>query len=151
MPADDSIHEIGRVVRLTGELAVVEIPKAAACDGCAASGVCHSLGGSDLRELRAVNSIEAHVGDQVEVVVQASTAMKAALWVYLVPTLLMLATALGTHQLAARHWAGQTAQIITALSTLVSLGLFLFIAWIWRRGRSQNLKHFPVVTRRLAP
>ncbi len=149
MPADESIHEIGRIVRITGELAVVEIPKAAACDGCAASGVCHSLGGSDLRELRAVNSIDADVGEQVEVVVEAKHAVRAAIWVYLVPTILMLATAFGFHQLASRHWSARTAELATALVTLGSLVLFVLGAWLWRRGKAENLKHFPVVTRRL--
>jgi positive regulator of sigma E activity len=151
MPVDESIHEIGRIVRTTGEIAVVEIPKAGACDGCAASGVCHSLGGSDLRELRAVNRIDAGVGDQVEVVVQARTAFKAAVWVYLIPTLLMLSTAFGFHYLAAQRLAAETAQIATALATLGSLALFVLGAWLWRRGRAPNLGDFPVVTRRLAP
>lgn len=151
MPNDESIHEIGRIVRRDGEVAVVEIPKAGACAGCSASGVCHSLGGSDLRELRAVNHIHAEVGDQVEVVVQARKALKAALWVYLVPTLIMLATAVGFHNLAAARWSDNTAQMATALVTLGSLALFILGAWLWRRGRPINLKDFPVVTRRLAP
>ncbi len=151
MPVDDSIHEIGRVIRTEGEVAVVEIPKAGACEGCSASGVCHSLGGSDLRELRAVNRIEANIGDQVEVVVQAKEALRAAMWVYLVPTLLMLATAIGFHELATAHWSAQTAQMATALVTLGSLALFILGAWLWRRGRPLDLKNFPVVTRRLAP
>jgi len=151
MPADESIREIGRVVRTTGALAVVEIPKAGACDGCAASGVCHSLGGSDLRELRAVNRIDANVGDQVEIEVQARTAILAAVWVYLIPTLLMLATALGIHYITATRLAAETAQLVTAGATLGSLALFVLGAWIWRRGRAPNLSTFPVVTRRLAP
>lgn len=151
MPADESIREIGRIVRTTGTLAVVEIPKASACDSCSASGVCHSLGGSDLRELRAVNRIDADVGDQVEVEVQSRTAIKAAVWVYLVPTLLMLATAIGIHSVAATRLAAQTAQLVTAGATLGSLGLFVLGAWLWRRGRAPNLSSFPVVTRRLAP
>lgn len=151
MPGDESIHQIGHIIRTTGELVVVEIPKAAACDGCAASGVCHSLGGSDLRELRAVNRIDAGVGDQVEVVVQARTAIKAAVWVYLIPTLLMVATAIGFHHLVASRWADETAQMATAGVTLGSLAVFVLVSWLWRRGRAPNLKTYPVVTRRLAP
>ncbi len=151
MATDDSIHEIGRIVRKDGEVAVVEIPKAGACEGCSASGVCHSLGGSDLRELRAVNRINAEIGDQVEVVVQARTALRAAMWVYLIPTLLMLATAMGFHKLATAHWSDQTAQMATALVTLGSLVLFILGTWLWKRGRPLDLKNFPVVTRRLAP
>lgn len=151
MPGDDSIREIGRIVRKNGEVAVVEIPKASACDGCAASGVCHSLGGSDLRELQAVNRIGADVGDQVEVVVQSRTATRAAVWVYLVPTLLMVATAIGFHRVVQNRWPAETAQLATAGVTLGSLVIFVLVAWLRRRGRPPNLKTYPVVTRRLAP
>jgi positive regulator of sigma E activity len=151
MLGDETIRKIGRIVRTDGELAVVEIPKAAACDGCAASGVCHSLGGSDLRELRAVNRIEADIGDQVEVVVQTRTALKAAAWVYLIPTLLMLATAIGFHRAVENRWPTETAQLATAGVTLGSLAMFVLVAWLWRRIRTPNLKTYPEVTRRLAP
>jgi len=150
MPAEGPIREIGRVLRTDGELAIVEIPKASACEGCAASGVCHSLGGSDLRELRAVNGIQATPGEQVEVEIDTKAALTAAAWIYAVPTVLMVATAILFHQVVAADWGKERAGIATALATLGSLALFMLVVWIWRKLRPPGTRSYPRVVRRLA-
>ena len=149
MSTPDAIREIGTVIRTEDPIAVVEIPKAGACDGCAASGVCHSLGGSDIRELRAVNTIDAQPGDQVEVEVQTKAALHAALWVYAVPTLLMVGTAIVFHLLVASRWRSSKADLATAGVSLGSLALFVLIVLVWRRLRPPSLRDYPKVIRRL--
>ncbi|MFH2006839.1 MAG: SoxR reducing system RseC family protein [bacterium] len=150
MPAEGPIREIGRVLRTDGELAIIEIPKASACEGCAAAGVCHSLGGSDLRELKAVNGIQAAPGEQVEVEIDAKAALSAAVWIYAVPTLLMVATAILFHRLVAADWNTERAGIATALATLGSLALFVLVVWLWRRLHPPDTSGYPRVVRRLA-
>jgi positive regulator of sigma E activity len=150
MPTEGPIREIGRVLRTDGELAVIEVAKASACEGCAASGVCHSLGGSDLRELRAVNGIHAEPGEQVEVEIDTKAALSAAVWIYAIPTVLMVATAILFHKVVAADWNTERAGIATALATLTSLALFVLVVWFWRKLHPPGTSNYPKVVRRLA-
>jgi positive regulator of sigma E activity len=149
MPTQRPIRECGQVDRLEGELAIVHISRASACAGCAAAGVCHSLGGSDVRELRALNSVEAEPGDEVEVEIPPTAALRAAVWVYLIPTLLMVAVAVGFHFASRDRWPADRAGLITATAALGVLALFIGIAMLWRRLRGPDLSRYPVVVRRM--
>lgn len=148
-PAKETHRETGRVVRLEGALAVVSVPKAGACEGCAARGVCHSLSGTDDRELRAVNRIEAAPGDTVELAIPSREGLRAAFWVYLLPTLLMLGVALGAHWLLRDRLTAEGADLAAAGAALGALALFALGAFAWRRQRGPDLARYPVVVRRL--
>jgi positive regulator of sigma E activity len=149
MPAARPIRECGQVDRLEGELAIIVVSRAAACAGCAAAGVCHSLGGSDQRELRAVNSIDAQPGDEVEVEIPPTAALRAAVWVYLVPTLLMVATTVAFHFGTRDRLSADRAGLLTATAALMSLGVFIGIALLVRRLRGPDRSRYPLVIRRL--
>lgn len=147
----EMIEESGRVTRLEGPFAVVAIARSSACEGCAAQGACTVLGKTGLRELRAVNRIDARPGDLVVVQVPASAALKAAAWVYLVPTLLMLATALGVHHWVRRYLEADRADLVAALASLAVVGLFALAVWLWRRRRGPDTRGYPLVVRRGNP
>jgi len=146
MPIDPPIRESGHVVRTEGEVAIVEIHRSAACAGCAASGVCHTLGGSaDRHELRARNTARAKPGDLVEVEIPARAALRAAAWVYLLPTALILAIAFASHALATHLGAGPRADLISAAAGLLGLVLLAVVTW-WHSTRSApSLDRLPVV------
>lgn len=141
--------EFGRVLRLEGPLAVVEVSKSSACEGCAARGVCHSLGGSDARELRAVNHIGAAPGDQVELELLTRHGLRAALWAYGLPTLLFVVAAFGAHQAAGAWLPGADPDVVAALAALGAVGLFALGAWRLGRVRPRDLSRYPTVVRRL--
>ncbi len=143
------IKESGQVLRLEGNIAVIGMYRASACAGCAASGVCHSLSGTDERELRAINAIDAQPGERVEVEIPPGAALRAATWVYLVPTVLMVAVALVVHFALATHFSAHGLEMVTALSAVGSLALFIVIAWWIQRRRGPNGSHFPTVVRTL--
>lgn len=151
MPVDPPIRESGHVLRTDGPVAVIEIHRASACVGCAASGVCHTLGGaSDQHELRARNAAGAEPGDLVDVEIPASEALRAAALVYLLPTVLVIVVAVASHTLATRMGVGEPADLISASSALLALCLFALAAW-WRStraGSGPHLERLPVVVRR---
>jgi positive regulator of sigma E activity len=146
---EEPLRERGPVVRLEGPLAVVTIHRAEACGHCAASGACHALSGSPIRELRAVNAAQAAVGDLVEVEVGTGAALRAALLTYLVPTLVLLGAALGAHALVAPRLSETAAGAVGAGAGLGALGLYVLAALLWRRRRGPSLRDYPVVIRRV--
>lgn len=141
--------ETGQVARLEGQIAVVTVSKASACEGCPTRRVCHSLSGSDERELRAVNPIGAAPGDRVEIAIPTTAGLRAAVWVYLVPTVLLVVVALGSHRLASLSLGPEAQDLVAAMVSLGALGLFVLCAWLWRRRRGPDYRQYPRVIRRL--
>lgn len=75
------LEEIGRVVKVEGLQALVEINRHSACARC---GIC-ALGTHDKMEILADNSLAAKVNDQVKVAVSGPVILKAAFIVYIIP------------------------------------------------------------------
>ena len=146
-PDDETVTEQGEVVRLEGDLATVVIQRAEACGHCAASGACLALSGGSLRELTAVNGIGAAVGDRVEVSVPQGVALRAVGWAYVLPTVIVLAVALLAHRFLAPRLSDDAAGLLSALSALAVLGLYVLGAWTWRRRKGPSRRALPRVTR----
>lgn len=75
------LEEIGRVVKVEGLQALVEMNRHSACAHC---GIC-TLGSQDKMEILANNSLGATVQDQVKVSVSGPIILKSAFVVYIVP------------------------------------------------------------------
>ena len=90
------MYEEGSVSRTDGEMALVRVTRGTACDNCATSGACKSLGGGRDMEMEATNIVGAKVGDRVRVEVPSSSVAKMAFLVYLIPIMsLVLGAMLG--------------------------------------------------------
>ncbi len=75
------LEEIGRVVKVEGLQAVVEMNRHSACARC---GIC-TLGIQDKMEILANNSLGAKVNNQVKVAVSGPVILKSAFIVYIIP------------------------------------------------------------------
>jgi sigma-E factor negative regulatory protein RseC len=146
---EDVHSEIGRVSRLEGALAVVSVSKTSACEGCAARGACHTLSGSGERELRAVNQVGAVPGDQVELQIPTRAGLRAAILAYLLPTLLMVFSALAAHWLASPRASARTADLVAAIAALFALALAALGAWLHHLWRGPDLGRYPRLVRKL--
>lgn len=142
-------RETGRVLRLEGPLAVVAVSKSSACEGCSARGACHTLSGTGDRELRAVNRIGAIPGDQVELEIPTRAGLRAAVWVYLVPTVILVGVAVVTHRIASSRLSASDADLAAAVGALGTLGLVALGAWVLQRRRGPNLDRYPSVARKI--
>ena len=90
------MYEEGSVSKTDGEVAVVRVLRGTACDSCAASGACKSLGGGRDMEVKATNIVGAEVGDRVRIEIPSSSVAKMAFLVYLIPIMsLVLGAMLG--------------------------------------------------------
>ena len=85
------IEEIGKVVKIDGNIAVVSSKRSTMCKGCSAQHVCHPFGsGDDSVEIKTYNHANAKAGDMVKVVLPEKNFLKASFIVYGIPILFLL-------------------------------------------------------------
>lgn len=75
------LEEIGRVVKIEGSQALVEMNRHSACAHC---GVC-ALGRHDKMEILVSNNLGAKINEQVKVTVSGPVILKSAFVVYIIP------------------------------------------------------------------
>lgn len=83
----------GIVRKLDGNMAVVETKYNAACEGCETKNSCKENENA-FGEVKAINTIQAQVGDRVTVSIDSSSFLKVSFLVYIVPVLGLLGGAL---------------------------------------------------------
>ena len=96
------MHEEGCISAVNGGMAEVRVVRGTACDGCASSGACKTLGGGKEMVVEAINAAGAGIGDRVRIEIPSSSVAWMAFMVYLIPVLaLVLGAILGTEAGAA--------------------------------------------------
>ena len=80
------MDQIGKVLGVQGNEAVVELERNRACDKC---GVCH-MGETNKLQLAVLNEIGAEIGQRVLINVEDRSLLKAGMIVYLIPLLALL-------------------------------------------------------------
>lgn len=127
----EQVRHTGKVVDMNPQFTTVQIVSQSACSSCHAAGLC---GMSEYTEKAIQVPADRHatyrVGDEVDVVLEASMGMKAVWLAYFFPLLVLLAVALGliaagVHEL----WAG--------LAGIAAVGLWYLVVWLFR-DRLQN-------------
>ena len=132
------IEETAWVVGQEGDHIWVEAERKSTCGQCAASKGCGTgalatvLGRRPMR-MRARNTIDAHVGDQVVIGLQESALIKGSIAVYLLPLVALMVGALIGQGLAPQLGVASAdkAGIVSGM-----MGLGLGFLWLWRFGRS---------------
>jgi len=146
------IEETGQVVDVQGEFAWIESGRSSTCGGCSVRSGCGTavlarvLGQRRIR-LRAVNHINARVGDMVVVGIAESGLVRGSLAVYVAPLAAFLGGGLAGHFLGAG--------LSTAGSDIAAIGgafagLAAGLAWLQRfsRATATDASFQPVILRR---
>jgi len=122
------IEETGQIVDVEGAFAWVESERTSTCGscavrkGCGTGAIARVLGQRRVR-LRALNCIQARVGDHVVIGVSESGLVRGSLAVYAVPLFGLFAGALGGYAMASRfypEWPADPVAIAGALAGFVS-------------------------------
>ena len=135
------IEDIGRVVKVDGQKAAVEVERTSACAQCGLQEVEDlAMGGKVV--LEAVNVARAKVGDRVRVRVESVAYMKAVSAVYGIPVLLFLIGIAGGLPLAARlGWPSEpTSAALGILGLIVGILVLLLL-----RKRATKKEYLPVI------
>ena len=85
--------EQGVVLRTDSEAAWVKTLRNSACEGCTARGSCHSMGGEQEMEVKAINTAGARVGDRIVLSFETASLLKATFLIYVFPIILLIAGA----------------------------------------------------------
>jgi sigma-E factor negative regulatory protein RseC len=147
------IEGTATVVKCEGKFAWVEAQRQTACGNCAASKGCGTsvlakIIGKKVTRMRAINQIDAQVGDTVIVGLSEAGLLKGSLAVYLVPLLFMMLFAI-TGNVVARQMVWQTEQVVILFAVAG-----LAVAGIWLRRFTRRIQYNdvyqPVILRRVS-
>ena len=119
----DIVHE-GTVKEIMGNMIVVTVVAESACGDCKVKGLCGMNEATD-KEI-AVYDKQApgyHVGETVIVGIGTAMGMKAVLWAYIMPFLLMLATLFITKELGMTELASGLTTLGVAVVYFICLAL----------------------------
>ena len=120
------VKHTGKVVSMTPQLTTVQIVSHSACSECHAAGLC---GMSEFTEKAVQVPADPYatygVGDEVQVVLQASMGMKAVWLAYFLPLVVLLAVALGLIALG-------VGEVASGLAGLAAVGVYYFCLWLFR-------------------
>lgn len=146
------IEESATVVKCEGKFAWVEAQRQTACGNCAANKGCGTsvlakVVGKKAARMRAINQIDAHVGDTVIVGLSEAGLLKGSLAVYLFPLLFMMLFAI-TGNVVAMQMVWQT-ELVVILFAVAGLA----VAGIWLRQFTRRIQYDdvyqPVILRRV--
>lgn len=135
-----------------GGWAIVVSDRKGACSGCHSGDGCHScLSGLSTTKMqsRAINPINAHVGDVVKIHLRSSDLFKGAFVLYLIPAICLMGGALTGAEVAASRGWGQTATTVLA----AALGLIMGMGLVMMLDRSRYIRQRmrPTIVEVMAP
>jgi positive regulator of sigma E activity len=116
-----------------------------ACSNCESAQFCHSLADCSRMETRVFNRANAEVGDRVIISLSSSSVFKSAMILYILPTVSLLAGAIGGFGLHQQMGIGENVGAILFGFAGLILG-FTFAGLISKR-QTANSKLIPVITR----
>lgn len=135
--------EQGIVIRINSEATWVKTVRTSACEGCSAKGSCHTVGGGQDMEVKALNEAGAQVGDRIVLSFETTSLLKATFLVYVFPIILLIVgAALG------QTLAPLMALSPSALSVLLGFSFFfgaLFIVKVRARQMAKTDAYQPKI------
>ena len=135
------LKESGIVTSINEQFITVQTKRSNSCSGCNASCGTGSLAnvlGKKYTEITGVKYANAKVGDTVVIGLNEQSLLKGAVVLYLLPILMMFATAISY-----KMW--HQSEPFIALAGLIGLVFGLFIAKLITNKMSKNIYHQPVI------
>lgn len=131
------LTEHGAVIEVNGEMAWVETQRASVCQVCSAKKACGSAVLSNVlgvkrTRVKAINKMQAKVGDQVTLGLNESALVKGAFLLYAVPLIALIALAVIGDGLG-RYLQMEESDMLAVL--FAGIGFFLSVFWLRRYAR----------------
>lgn len=136
------LEEIGVVKAIEGPIAVVNIPRKSACEGCTA-GTCRPEQQS--MEIEAVNKAGAKPGQKVRISIQTFAYMKGSMLVYGLPALALVIGAVIGKEFMKDMFPGTDPDLLSAIFGFGAFILSFIGIKIWSMGMAKKTGSRPVV------
>jgi len=134
------IEDIGKVVRVEGANAFVEVERTSACAQCGLQEVEELVTGKPV--FMALNTAKATIGETVKVRVQSVAYLKASAFIYGIPILSLIIGALLGFYLAGEF--GISSDTMSALLGMAGLIIGIVILFLFRRKGARK-EYMPVI------
>ncbi len=135
------IEDIGKVVKIDGDQAYVEVERSSACASCGLQEAEELATGGKV-VFGAYNMVGANIGDRVRVQVRTGVFTKASLYIYGIPVLFLVIGAIaGAYAATILKRSSDTMSALFAMGGLVVGFIILFLL----RKRSNKREYMPVV------
>jgi sigma-E factor negative regulatory protein RseC len=134
-------EEIGIVKSVNGVLAVVNVPRKSACDGCTAG--CKM--DEQFMEIEAFNQAGAKVGQTVRVTMKSFTYTKGTLVVYGLPAIALVLGAVFGKEAMGRFFPHADPDILSAVFGFGAFIVSFFVVKIWSGKANKKVKSKPIV------
>jgi sigma-E factor negative regulatory protein RseC len=136
------VEEIGIVKSIEGVMALVDIPRKSACEGCTA-GTCKPE--EQFMEIEAFNRAGAVTGQRVRVSVKPYSYMKGSMIVYGLPTIGLVIGAVLGKELMGRIFPGMDPDILSAVFGFGAFALSFILVKVWTNAASKKAETKPVI------
>lgn len=140
------VEEVGVVLRVEGELAIVRTKRSSMCDGCGSGGLCKALGGGSDMEMAAQNEVGAKVGDEVRVTVASKTFLKASFLVYMLPVAALIVGALVGSQVGPSLSPKASGDLFPVVFGVALFLLSFVVMRVWAKGIKGGQRYCPVIS-----
>ncbi|VAW87883.1 hypothetical protein MNBD_GAMMA16-638 [hydrothermal vent metagenome] len=136
------LTEQGAVIAVNDEMAWVETQRASVCQVCSANKACGSavlskVLGVKRTRVKAINKMQAKVGDQVTLGLNESALVKGAFLLYAVPLIALIVFAVIGDGLG-RYFQMGEGDLLAVL--FAGLGFFLSVSWLRRYAKSLSCR-----------
>jgi len=135
------IEDIGKVIRVSGDKAFIEVERSSACAQCGLQEVEELVAGGKV-VFEALNMAKANIGDKVKVRVESAAYMKASVFIYGIPVLLLIMGAVLGVYLAGKF--NKSTDIMSALFGMCGLIVGIIILFLFRKKGTKK-EYIPVI------
>ena len=138
--------EEGTVTRIEGKKAWVLTIRGTACESCDGRSFCMPFGGDGKKmEIAALNTVNARVGNIVNISLRSSSVMKAAFFVYMVPIIMLFIGVFTGNWMAFKlNYDKETCSLITGFLAFSASFLIVKLVSKWL---SKKREFIPEITK----
>ncbi len=134
-------EEIGIVKSVNGVLAVVNVPKKSACEGCTAG--CKM--DEEFMEIEAFNQAGAKVGQTVRVTMKSFTYTKGSLVVYGLPAVALVVGTVFGKEVMGRAFPHADPDILSAVFGFGAFIFSFFVVKLWSGRADKKVESKPII------
>lgn len=128
-------------------MALVSVQRGEACGQCSSKGACRSMTANKEMLVEAINSLQAQVGDQVEVSLPSDSFLKISFFVYFVPVVALVAGAVIGAEMAEPFHLDPT--LASAFCGGLGMVLTFLAVKVFDAKASNKSRYWPRITRLL--